>query len=140
MWYGDATGRRGNLANELDIRPAPLAVAPASAVDLGLRIDPDIAVPVGSWALATAFGVVLFAALTGRPGKREDGSLVPAASIAVASAVSIATQPNPGGPAEVSSAADRRIAKSDSLDPDEANLPRWLRPTLREQRRSSHRP
>jgi hypothetical protein len=98
---------------------------------------------VGSWALATAFGVILFATITGRPGSREQhpiALLVPETSTAVKSAASNATQPNPDRPAEVSSVAGRRIGNDDALHPDEANLPRWLRPTLREQRRSGNRP
>jgi hypothetical protein len=119
-----------------------LAVTRSGALDLDFGIDPQIAIPVGSWALATAFGVILFAAITGRDGGRERrlmGPLTVAAPLGVPGAAG-PTQSDTGGPAEASPTPGRRVADADAPDPEEANLPRWLRPTLREQRRSGNRP
>jgi len=140
--HGAATRPRGQLEYEYDVGPAPLAVTRSSALDLDLRIDPQVAVPVGSWALATAFGVILFAAITGRGGSRERrlmGPLTVAASVGVP-AVATPAHSDPSGPAEASPTTGRRVADGDAPDSEEANLPRWLRPTLREQRRSGNRP
>jgi hypothetical protein len=69
------------------------------------------------WSLTTALGVMLFAFVLRRPTRRERVPVGPNLAAAVAVA--------PPG--------------ADAVNPDEANLPRWLRPTLREQRQWSDR-
>jgi hypothetical protein len=88
-----------------------------SASSLRFGFDPGIGVPVFAWSLTTALGVMLFAFVLRRPARRER---VPARPN-VAAAVAVAP---PG---------------ADAVSPDEANLPRWLRPTLREQRQWTDR-
>jgi SH3 domain-containing protein len=84
---------------------------------LRFGFDTGIGLPVFAWSLTTALGVLLFAFVLRRPARRERVPVGPNVAAAVALA--------PPG--------------ADAVHPDEANLPRWLRPTLREQRQWSDR-
>jgi hypothetical protein len=99
--------------------PTPRPEAPTSASSLRFGFDPGIGLPVFAWSLTTALGVMLFAFVLRRPARRERVPVGPNLAAAVAVA-----QPVPLLP---------------TANPEEANMPRWLRPTLREQRQWSDR-
>ena len=108
----------------------------------GPRFDPSLGIPVAAWSLTTALGVILFAAFLRRPMRRERaavGADPAGASVAVWSAMS--TLPSPGSNPAAAPGAVGATAPSDdeANNPDEASLPRWLRPTLHEQRQSRDR-
>jgi hypothetical protein len=105
---------------------------------LGLGIDPGLAIPVAAWSLTTALGVILFALFLRRPLRREP-ALVGADQAGASAAVwaAVATMPPPPGQPVAAPGAVGGLAQGDeAIDPAEASLPRWLRPTLREQRQS----
>ena len=81
-------------------------------------------VPVAAWSLTTALGVILFAAFVGGPERR---SRTPGP-------LGVGSQASPAV-----NAAGARVAVTPALDP-EADIPRWLRPTLQAQRRSGYAP
>jgi hypothetical protein len=107
---------------------------PNGVLSLRLGIDPGTGVPVAAWSLSTAIGVILFAAFLGRPAPARTPH--GAASVAVLSAVSTASPPIVAPVAGLGRPTDEAEARGDVMNQDEANLPRWLRPTLREQRHS----
>ena len=89
-----------------------------SVSTLRFGLDPGIGLAVFVWSLTTALGVMLFLFFLRRPTRRRQ----------------------PVGAGHLASAAASPVlASADVLSPDEANLPRWLRPTLREQRQWSDR-
>jgi hypothetical protein len=129
----------GGFGGSID-GPQRAPAAPNGASPLGLRIDPGLVVPVAAWSLTTALGVILFALFLRRPSRREPalvGADQAGASMAVWSAV--ATMPPPLGPPVAAPGAVGGFGQGggdEAIDPAEANIPRWLRPTLREQRQS----
>jgi hypothetical protein len=110
--------------------PTPRPEAPTSASSLRFGFDPGIGLPVFAWSLTTALGVMLFAFVLRRPARRERVPVGPnlAAAVAVTQPVPLVPGANP--------VAGRN---GDEVRPEEANMPRWLRPTLREQRQWSDR-
>jgi hypothetical protein len=97
-----------------------------SVSTLRFGLDPRIGLAVFAWSLTTALGVLLFAFFLRRPARRRQ----PVGTGRLASA---AASPVLAGPGSGSGAS------GDDTNPDEANLPRWLRPSLREQRQWSDR-
>jgi hypothetical protein len=108
------------------VRPTPLPEAPTFVSTLRFGIDPGIGLPVFAWSLTTALGVMLFALVLRRPARRRQP--VGAGHMASTAVSLAATLARPTGG-----------SNSDEANPDEANLPRWLRPTLRQQRQWSDR-
>ncbi|HTG40141.1 MAG TPA: hypothetical protein VK697_00885, partial [Methylomirabilota bacterium] len=129
------------LGGGIDGPPAAPAALDGSSGP-GLRIYPSLGIPVAAWSLTTALGVILFAAFLRRPTRRERavaGADPAGASVAVWSAMS--TLPSRGSnPAAVPGAVGGTARSDDEAsNPVDANLPRWLRPTLPEQRYSRDR-
>ena len=140
---GDRTGDGpGGLGGSID-GPQPAPAAPSGSSGPGLGIDLGPAIPVAAWSLTTALGVILFAAFLRRPKRRERelGLSDPAAaSVAVGSALSTTLPHRGGNPAGAPGAVGGAAGADDEANnAGEANLARWLRPTLREQRQSSDR-
>jgi len=132
----------GGLGDSIDgPQPAPAALNGLSGPGLGM--DLGLGVPVAAWSLSTVLGVILFGAFLRRP-KRRERELAPAdpagASVAVGIALSTTLSHRGGNPAGAPGAVDRATGADDEgNNPGEASLPRWLRPTLREQRQSGDR-
>jgi hypothetical protein len=110
---------------------------------LGIGFDPSGALPIAAWSLTTALGVILFAAFL-RPSRRrerdnEPGDLAAVAAAPVAPTPSAVprTFPQPTSPTWGASADDGEATGAPTSD--EAGMPRWLRPSLREQRQASDR-
>lgn len=97
-----------------------------SVSTLRFGIDPGIGLAVFVWSLTTALGVLLFAFFLRRPTRRRQPVGAGHIASAAVSPVLATTGSGVG-------------ARSDETSPDEANMPRWLRPTLREQRQWSDR-
>lgn len=138
---GDRGGDGPDLGGGIDGPPAAPAALDGSSGP-GPRIDPGLGIPVAAWSLTTALGVILFAAFLRRPMRRERavvGADPAGASVAVWSAMS--TLPSLGSNPAPTPGAIGGTTPSDggASNPDEANLPRWLRPTLHDQRQSRDR-
>jgi hypothetical protein len=84
--------------------------------------------PVLVWSLTTMLGVLLFAAFVRRPRRRADA---------------IPEGPHGGAAAIVAdslgTAHVRPVVGGAGIPADEANLPRWLRPALNDQRQANDR-
>jgi hypothetical protein len=111
---------------------------------LGLGIDRGLVIPIAAWSLTTALGVILFAAFLRRPSRRDRELVVAdpaAAAVAVGSVGSVwSTLAPPSGDHTARPGAVGGATRSDEADASaDADLPRSLRPTLREQRQSSDR-
>jgi hypothetical protein len=114
---------------------APLAATPSA----GFGIDLVSGLPVVAWSTATALGVLLFAFLF-RPARgvaleAADVGPLDRSSLAVASEPAAA--PSRHAPADSRPPSTLDDAEPLAMDAAEADLPRWLRPSLRAQRASS---
>jgi len=135
---GPTRGGPGQLDGETGARSSTAVGSPFAAFFVGLAIDPAVGLPVVSWSLSAAFGVVLFALLIRRSlpdepptgGGHHSALAALALALALEPTTTIAGSPVPGETATVVHGTRPEIPAG------EANLPRWLRPSLREQRRS----
>jgi hypothetical protein len=88
----------GGLGGSIDgPQPGPATLDGSSGTGLG--IDLGLGIPVVTWSLTTALGVILFAAFLRRPKRRERELVIAdqaGASVAVGSAIST-TLPHRGG-------------------------------------------
>jgi hypothetical protein len=86
---------------------------------------------VATWSLTTALGVLLFAVVLRRPVNEADIG-------AMRTVGWTAPRGSAGDPAQVGgpAAAAAALEAVDAVADAEANLPRWLRPSLRAQRQS----
>jgi hypothetical protein len=107
-------------------RQTPTAQAPSAALSLGLKIEPGLALPIAAWSLTTALGIALFGLFIRRPARQQRGPFGPSVAISPSAAA-------------VSSVGSGVVADGQWTNPAEAHLPRWLRPSLREQRWASDR-
>lgn len=115
-------------ANRTGGRPVSAALLAPVGSELGIAPDPGALLPVAAWSLTTALGVLLFAFVLRRPA--GDDEMAPARIVGW-------TPPRlPIVSAGPSPAAGTAEAADDDVPDPEANLPRWLRPSLRLQRQS----
>ncbi|HSL34867.1 MAG TPA: hypothetical protein VK871_14540, partial [Candidatus Limnocylindrales bacterium] len=115
----------------------PPANVPAGA-PFGIRLDWTAAFPIVAWFATSALGVVLFALFLRRPVRDEEAGLSAAAAIAAGSQTGTGSRA-PVAIAEWPAPSRGGVADGDvtAVVPDaEASLPRWLRPSLRAERRA----
>jgi hypothetical protein len=127
----------GGFGGGIDDPQPPSALEGSS----GLGLDPGLGIPVAAWSLTTALGVILFAAFLRRPSRRERERVAadPAAAVAVRSAGSTLAWPGGGHTAQFGAVGGAARSDDEADESADADLPRSLRPTLREQRQSSDR-
>jgi hypothetical protein len=129
------------LGGGIDGPPAAPAALDGSSGP-GPRIDPSLGIPVAAWSLTTALGVILFAAFLRRPMRRERavaGADPAGESVAVWSAMSTLSSRGSNPAAAPGAVGGTARSDDEASNPDDSNLPRWLRPTLHEQRQSRDR-